>query len=118
MKTVVVKGVSGSVFQGEWPGTYCFVPTGALEANAIDRKVYLDGRWGERNFRANNGVSIGNTLLPDLSQPISELDSRVMAFLHRLENDSGRLIRDIPEVNDPEEEERARRRLRELRGDE
>jgi|GEM_PF-5373791 len=79
----------GSVFAGQWPDTYAWVPDRVLADEQFDKGQYLTFGWGHRNHRANGAETPGEIVLPDLTQPVEETEPAVQRFLSRLQNDSG-----------------------------
>lgn len=116
MKDIIINGIPGRVYQGQWPDTLCFVPNVALEDGRLLREVYVGQKFSELNFLANNNVSIGNSLFPDLEQPVTEPDSRLTAFILRLEGGSGMPTQHLPTCKDQDLDDFARESLRKRKG--
>ena len=92
MKTpiVTVAGHLGSVFEGEIPETFCFVPRECVTGEGDDVQVaeldYVRSGWDVRNMRFND-AAYGEHLFPNARRPVSDLEAKpVRVFLNRVRN--------------------------------
>lgn len=86
--TVEVGDTRGAIFEGELPGTYCFVPENCIREEhgktKIDGTGYIRSHWDERNMRVS-AESGGKRLFPNLDRPVDNLQAEpVRHFLHRI----------------------------------
>jgi len=92
MKTnaVTIDGHQGSIFEGELPETYCFVPEecistdrAGLHVNELD---YVRSGWDVRNMRFSETTD-GQHLFPKPLCPVINLeDEAVRKFLTRIKS--------------------------------
>jgi len=70
VKTFSVLNTIGVYFEGEIPGTICFVPTKLLVNNVLNEGMYLNEGWATLNIKAQwPQRGIGSHLFPDISKP-------------------------------------------------
>lgn len=85
--TVSLNGTEGLVLRGEFPGTFCFVPSDCAEIQpdgrvTVRRSRYLMSTWARRNVRLNPGRTVGSHLFPeDGSEPLPGQKPQVKKFL-------------------------------------
>ena len=84
---VSLNGKEGLVLRGEFPGTFCFVPSDCAEIQSDGRVVvrrsrYLMSTWARRNVRLNPGRTVGSHLFPEEgSEPLPAKTPQVKKFL-------------------------------------
>ena len=70
IKSFCVLGVVGRFFEGEIPGTVCFVPNSLASRRKLDECQYLLQGWASLNIKAQPvELRIGSHLFPDLTKP-------------------------------------------------
>ncbi|MBC8041660.1 MAG: hypothetical protein H7Y06_14045 [Opitutaceae bacterium] len=87
LSPVSLKGKEGLVLRGEFPGTFCFVPSDCAEILpdgrvTVRRSRYLMSTWARRNVRLNPGRTVGSHLFPEEgSEPLPGKTPQVKKFL-------------------------------------
>ena len=91
MKTpiVTVDGRPGSIFEGELPDTFCFVPQECISTDAdgvhVNEIEYMHSGWDLRNMRCSDTTD-GQHLFPKAFCPVCNLDAEpVRHFLDRIQ---------------------------------
>lgn len=84
----MIGGCPGSIFEGEIPETFCFVPQDLITAEGEDVRVaegaYVRSGWDVRNMRVNTATE-GEHLFPNAHRPVNDLTGRgVRVFLDRV----------------------------------
>ena len=65
-----VLGQEGCFFEGEIPGSVCFVPLSVIREGKLDEARYVEEGWASLNIKAQSPrAGIGSHLFPDLAQP-------------------------------------------------
>jgi hypothetical protein len=87
---ISIGGLTGSVFEGELPQTYCFVPEYCLVKEdgrlVVAEGDYMRSGWDVRNMRFNDAGE-GQHLFPNTQRPIADLDvESVRIFLNRIDS--------------------------------
>ena len=85
---VIVDGRHGSIFEGEIPGTFCFVPQDCIFADSagvhVNEIEYIHSGWDVRNMRFSDATD-GQHLFPKSFSPVTDLDAApVRDFLDRI----------------------------------
>jgi hypothetical protein len=69
-KTHNVLGTEGSFYDGEIPGTICFVPAELLQAGLLEKERYVLDGWASLNMKAQKPfVCAVRYLFPDPAHP-------------------------------------------------
>ena len=75
-QTQSVLGQEGYFFEGEIPGSVCFVPVTAIRAGKLDEGRYVQQGWASLNIKAQSPrTGIGSHLFPDMSKPCSDANA-------------------------------------------
>ena len=92
MKTplITVDGHPGTIFEGELPATYCFVPQECISHEVggihVDEIKYVCSGWDVRNMRLSDTTD-GQHLFPKPLCPVVNLDAGpVRQFLGRMQH--------------------------------
>lgn len=60
----------GAFFEGEIPGTVCFVPNSLVNGGKLDEGQYMLQGWASLNIKAQpRDLRVGSHLFPDLKRP-------------------------------------------------
>lgn len=86
--TITVCGHLGSIFEGELPETFCFVPQECVSSDSDGVRVneieYVQSGWGLRNMRLSDAAD-GEQLFPKSRCQVVNLDTEpVRHFLDRI----------------------------------
>jgi len=86
---IIAGGQIGSLFEGEFPETLCFVPDVCIDRAGDHVRVvegaYLRSGWDVRNMRFNDAGE-GQHLFPNMERPVVDLEGKsVQTFLGRIE---------------------------------
>jgi hypothetical protein len=66
----------GYFFEGEIPGSLCFVPLTAIKDGKLDEGRYVQQEWASLNIKAQSPRSgIGSHLFPNMEKPCSDTDA-------------------------------------------
>jgi hypothetical protein len=83
--TTSVFGVPGGFYEGEFPGTICFVPAALISAGQLDQPRYVLDGWASLNIKAQPlDRRLGSHLFPDLTKPVAD-PQRCAETKHELE---------------------------------
>jgi hypothetical protein len=68
-----VLDTSGKFFEGEIPGTVCFVPDSLVTEGRLDQGHYVLQGWASLNIKAQTEhLGIGSHLFPNLCKPFND----------------------------------------------
>ena len=71
-----VLGQEGNFFEGEIPGSVCFVPLTVIKDGKLDEGRYVQQGWASLNIKAQSPRSgVGSHLFPDMQMPCSDADA-------------------------------------------
>ena len=80
-----VFGVPGRFYEGEFPGTICFVPLALVASGQLDQPKYVLEGWASLNIKAQPlHRRLGSHLFPDLKKPVAD-PGRCAETKHELE---------------------------------
>jgi hypothetical protein len=82
-----VLGTAGGFFQGDLPGTVCFVPLSCIQKEGLNHGEYVKKGWATRNQKAQSAdLKLGSHIFPNLQMPITD-EAICRQFTQRLEQE-------------------------------
>jgi hypothetical protein len=93
IKMFTVLEVVGQFYEGDVPGTVCFVPNNLIRGNKLDEGPYVLEGWASLNIKAQpEDMGIGSHLFPDLQKPYAN-QSVCAKIAERIANQRPQLVK-------------------------